>query len=562
VLLTLASAQFLMALDSSVMNVSIATVAKDVGTTVTGIQVAITLYTLVMAALMITGGKIGQILGRKRAFVIGCVVYGCGSGITAVAPTLTYLIIGWSVLEGLGAALILPAVVALVATNFGPSERPRAYGLVVSAAAIAVAVGPLIGGLFTTYASWRWVFVGEVLFVLVILGLSRRMADSPAERDVKLDLVGTLLSAAGLAMIVFGIIRAGTWGFVQPKPDAPQWLGASPVIWLLLGGSGVLALFFWWESRRLHGGRAVLIRPSMLRVRGLQAGLTSFFFQYLLQSGLFFVIPLFLSVALGLSAVATGVRLLPLSITLLAAAVGVPRLFPAASPRRIVRLGFAMLTLGIVILIVALDAGSGPEVVTWPLLLMGLGVGSLASQLGSVTVSSVPTSQSGEVGGIQNTVTNLGASIGTALAGTVLIAVLTTTFLGAVANDPAVPQEMASQAQVQLSAGIPFVSDADLGATLEKAGVPSATAQAIVDDNASARINGLRAALAVLAFMALLGVALTNRLPTVQPADADEDAEVGAGDGDGDGAGADDEDAAGEPGAGPPGGEGVSPAAG
>jgi MFS family permease len=555
VLLTLASAQFLMALDSSVMNVSIATVAKDVGTTVTGIQVAITLYTLVMAAFMITGGKIGQILGRKRAFVIGCVIYGCGSGITALAPTLTFLIIGWSVLEGLGAALILPAVVALVATNFGPSERPRAYGLVVSAAAIAVALGPLIGGLFTTYASWRWVFAGEVLFVLVILALSRRMADSPAERGVKLDLVGTFLSAVGLGMIVFGIIRAGTWGFVQPKPDAPKWLGASPVIWLLLGGAGVLTLFLLWESRRLRGGHATLIRPSMLRVRGLQAGLTSFFFQYLLQSGLFFVIPLFLSVALGLSAVATGVRLLPLSVTLLVAAVGVPRLFPAASPRRIVRVGFALITLGIVILIMALDAGAGPEVVTWPLLLIGLGVGSLASQLGSVTVSSLPTSESGEVGGIQNTVTNLGASIGTALAGTVLIAVLTTTFLGAVSNDPAVPQEMASQAQVQLSAGIPFVSDADLNATLEKAGVPSATSQAIVDDNASARINGLRAALAVLAFMALLGLALTYRLPTVQPEDdaddeTDEDDE------------ADDEDAGDEPGAGPSGGEGLSPAAG
>jgi MFS family permease len=554
VLLTLASAQFLMALDSSVMNVSIATVAKDVGTTVTGIQVAITLYTLVMAAFMITGGKIGQILGRKRAFVIGCVVYGCGSGITALAPTLTVLVIGWSVLEGLGAALILPAVVALVATNFGPSERPRAYGLVVSAAAIAVALGPLIGGLFTTYASWRWVFVGEVLFVLVILALSRRMADSPAERGVKLDLVGTFLSAVGLAMIVFGIIRAGTWGFVQPKPDAPQWLGASPVIWLLLGGAGVLTLFLFWEGRRLHGGHAVLIRPSMLRVRGLQAGLTSFFFQYLLQSGLFFVIPLFLSVALGLSAVATGVRLLPLSITLLVAAAGVPRLLPAASPRRIVRLGFALLALGLVILIVALDAGSGPEVVTWPLLLMGLGIGSLASQLGSVTVSSVPTSQSGEVGGIQNTVTNLGASIGTALAGTVLIAVLTTTFLGAVSNDPAVPQEMASQAQVQLSAGIPFVSDADLGATLERAGVPSDTAQAIVDDNAAARINGLRAALAVLAFLALIALALTHRLPTVQPKGVDDDADEADEE--------DAEDAGGEPGARPSSGDGLSRAAG
>ena len=155
------------------MNVSIATVAKDVGTTVTGIQLAITLYTLVMAAFMITGGKVGQILGRKRAFMIGCLIYGTGSAITALAGSLPVLLVGWSILEGLGAVLIMPSVVALVATNFEPSGRPRAYGLVASAGAIAVAVGPLVGGLLTTYASWRWVFAGEVVIVLVILMLSR-----------------------------------------------------------------------------------------------------------------------------------------------------------------------------------------------------------------------------------------------------------------------------------------------------------------------------------------------------------------------------------------------------
>src|SRR5215469_12932658 len=447
VLLTLASAQFLMTLDSSVMNVSIATVAKDVGTTVTGIQAAITFYTLVMASLMITGGRLGQIFGRKRAFAIGCVIYGCGSLITALSPSLPVLLLGWSVLEGVGAALIMPAIVALVASNFVRSQRPRAYGLVASAGAIAVAAGPLIGGLFTTYASWRWVFAGEVLVVLIILVLTRRIADTPADGDARLDLVGTVLSALGLGLIVYGILRAGTWGFVQPKQGAPHWLGLSPVIWLVLGGGVVLRVFMWWEIHRLRRGEAVLVDPAMLRIRALRGGLISFLFQYLLQAGLFFVIPLFLSVALGLSAVATGVRLLPLSITLLGAAVGVPRLFPNASPLRVA----------------------------------GLGVGALASQLGSVTVSSVPTSQSGEVGGIQNTLTNLGASVGTALSGTVLIAVLTTTFLGNVASDPAVPQEMSAQAQVQLSAGIPFVSDADLGATLQKAGVPPDTAQAIVD---------------------------------------------------------------------------------
>ena len=516
VLFTLASAQFLMTLDTSVMNVSIATVAKDVGTTVTGIQLAITMYTLVMAAFMITGGKIGQILGRKRAFMIGCVIYGCGSFTTAISGSLGVLLFGWSLLEGLGAVLIMPAVVALVATNFGPPERPRAYGLVASAGAIAVAVGPLVGGLFTTYASWRWVFAGEVVIVIGILALSLRMADSPPERGVRLDLIGTFLSALGLGAIVYGIIRSGTWGVVQPKEGAPQWLGASPVLWLLLGGAAVLGLFVLWENRQLRRGGPVLVDPGMLRNATLQSGLTSFFFQFLLQAGLFFVVPLFLSVSLGLSAVATGVRLLPLSVTLLLAAVGIPRLRPNASPRRVVRVGFSSLFIGIVVMILALDQGAGPEIVTWPLLLAGFGVGCLASQLGAVTVSSVPDTQTGDVGGVQNTVTNLGASIGTALSGAVLIAVLTTTFLGSVANDPAVSKTLSSQAQVQLSSGVPFVSDADLNAALDKAGVPPDTAAVIVDHNAKSRINGLRASLGVLALIALAAVIFTRRLPVRQ----------------------------------------------
>src|SRR5262250_2562854 len=266
VLLTLASAQFLMTLDSSVMNVSIATVAKDVGTTVTGIQTAITFYTLVMACLMITGGKLGAILGRKRAFAIGCVIYGCGSLITALAGSLPVLVIGWSVLEGIGAALIMPAIVALVASNFAQPQRPRAYGLVASAGAIAVAAGPLIGGLFTTYASWRWVFAGEVLVVLIILALTRRVADTPREEGARLDLAGTVLSALGLGLIVYGILRAGTWGFVHPKEGAPQWLGLSPVIWLVLAGGVVLRVFMWWELHSIRRGRAVLVDPAMLRI--------------------------------------------------------------------------------------------------------------------------------------------------------------------------------------------------------------------------------------------------------------------------------------------------------
>ncbi len=262
--------------------------------------------------------------------------------------------------------LIMPAIVALVASNFGKPDRPRAYGLVAAAGAIAAALGPLVGGLFTTYASWRWVFVGEVLIVLVILVLARRMNDTPAEEGARLDLVGTALSALGLGAIVLGILKAGTWGFVQAEAGRSRVVRAFPRDLAHLRRCVVLVLFVWWESRRIKRGEGALIDPAMLRNLQLRSGVMSFFFLFLIQAGIFFTVPLFLSVALGISAVETGVRLLPLSLSLLLFAVGVPKLRPNAKPRRVVRLGFIMLFAGLVLLVALLDVGVGPGIVTWP----------------------------------------------------------------------------------------------------------------------------------------------------------------------------------------------------
>ena len=530
VLLTLASAQFLMTLDSSVMNVSMATVAEDLGTTITVIQTAITLYTLVMATLMITGGKIGSLVGRRRAFAIGCVIYGTGSFVTGIAPNLAVLIVGWSFLEGVGAALILPAVVALVAGNFAASGRPRAYGLIAAAGAIAVAAGPLIGGAATTYASWRWVFFGEVIVVAGILVLSRRMADTPAESKAKLDLVGTLLSVLGLGMFVYGVLRSSEWGWLIARDNEPGLAGISLTFWLMGAGLLVVWLFLLWEARMVRRGGEPLVRPEIFRVSQLTGGLLMFFFQFLLQAGIFFVIPLYLSVDLALSAMATGVRLMPLSIALLAAAVGVPKLWPHASPRRVVRVGILLMLAGIITLLSGITLDSGPAVVTVPMLFVGLGIGALASQLGAVTVSSVPTDQSGEVGGLQNTATNLGASLGTALAGSILISMLTASLIAGIRDNPQVPDSVKSQASVQLASGVPFLSDAQAQAALEKAGVPADVTTEIVDANAQARADGLDAALAVLALLAVVSLMFTGRIPDHQPAgdDSETASEAGA----------------------------------
>jgi MFS family permease len=519
VLLTLCAGQFLMALDSSVMNVSIATVADDLGTSITGIQSAIVLYTLVMAMLMVTGGKIGSMIGRKRAFLLGLVIYCSGSLTTALAPNLGVLLFGWSILEGIGAALIMPAIVALVAGNFQPEGRPRAYGLVGAAGAIAIAVGPLIGGLATTYASWRWVFAGEVLIGAGIFLFSRRVTDAPVEVRPHLDLLGSVLWALAMGLIVTGVLKSGEWGWFLASGDDPSILGMSPVFWLIVAGLVTLRLFGSHIRRLDEEGKEPLFTPSLIE-RGLNGGLLMFFFQFVVMMGLFFVVPLFLSVALGLSAIETGIRITPLSVTMLLAAAGVPKLFPTTSPRRIVTIGFVAVLVGVVALIVAMDADATASIVTVPMLVIGLGLGALASQLGSVTVSAAPEELAPEVGGLQNTASQFGASLGTALAGSVLIAALTTSFLSGIAGNPEVPPEVAEQANVELASGVPFISDADLGSALQEAGVDQQTADAVLDDYGNARVDGLRTALALLAIFAVIALFFTRRVPDEQPVGA------------------------------------------
>jgi MFS family permease len=513
VLATLCAAQFLMALDSSVMNVSIASVAEDIGTTVTGVQTAITFYTLVMATLMITGGKLGAMFGRRRMFVIGTVIYACGSLTTALAPNLTVLMIGWSFLEGVGAALIMPAVVALVAVNVPPAGRTAAYGLIAAAAAMAVALGPIIGGFVTTSFSWRWVFAGEVVVAGGIILLARRIVDAPPESGVRLDLVGVALSIVGLGAIVFGFLKSSTWGWVNPKPGAPEIAGVSVVAWLIVGGALALLMLLRWLDHVERRGGEPLFRRGLLANRQLSGGLSLFWTQYFMQTGVFFTIPLFLSIVLGLSAFETGLRLLPLSAGLLITAVGIPRVRPDASPRRVGRLGLLCMLVGTVLLIGGLQEGADATIVLVPLLLIGLGIGALASQLGAVTVSAVEEREAAEVGGLQNTVMNLGASMGTALVGALLIGALSAALAAGIKANPDVPASVKSQAEVTLQSGIPFLSDEQLEAELEQAGVDAATADEIVQENATARYDGLRIALFAVVLIGLLGLFLSGRLP-------------------------------------------------
>ena len=519
-LLVIATAQLMVVLDGTIVNVALPHIQQALGFSGTGLEWVVNAYAITFGGLLLLGGRAGDILGRRRVFVSGLLLFSAASLLGGFATSQAWLLTaravqgaGGAVIAPTALALIMPAIVALVASNFRTEERPRAYGLVAAAGAVAVAVGPLIGGLATTYASWRWVFAGEVLVVIVILLFSRRIEDAPVDHRPQLDVFGAVLSALGLGLAVFGILRSSEWGLVLPKPGGPSIGGVSPTIVFISIGILVLWLFTEWERRCERTGREPLVQMSMLQVPQLKGGLIMFFFQFLIQAGVFFVIPLYLSVALGLSAIDTGLRIMPLSITLLAAAVGIPRYFPGASPRLVVRLGVLAMFVGIVTLLTAIDVDAGPEIVTMPLLLVGLGIGALASQLGAVTVSAVPDEQSPEVGGLQNTATNLGASIGVALAGSFLIVVLTSSFLTGIQGNPAVPNDVSAQASVDLASGIPFVSDVQLSQALADANVPPDTAQAIVDENEQARLDGLKAALSILAVLSLVGLFASRRIP-------------------------------------------------
>ena len=420
-LIILASAQFIMVLDSSVMNVSISQIVEDLNTTVTGVQSAITMYTLVMAAFMLVGAKLGDILGRDRAFGLGLAVYGLGSLITSLSPNLTVLLIGWSGIEGLGAVLVIPAIAALTAANYEGKERAFAYSMIGGAAGAAIAAGPLIGGYVTTTWSWRYVFVGEVVVMIAVLAVHRRMKRAPKpEHPPKLDYGGAALSAIALGLIVFGILKSSTWGWIRPVA-APTIngheitpLGFSLVPFLIMGGLVVLGCFFAWEERRERLGRSTLLNRALAKIETLRAGLTSLAAQQLIVMGTFFVLPVYLQVVLGFDAFETGKRLFPMSISMLAAALAGPKVAVRFGPRTVVQVGLGAMAIAALVLVGTIDVTLNGTAFTLSLVFFGIGAGLLMSQLGNVIMSSVPPDETNEAGGLQGTAQNLGASLGTA----------------------------------------------------------------------------------------------------------------------------------------------------
>jgi MFS family permease len=520
-ILILGTAQFVMVLDTTVMNVSITQVVDDLDTTVPAVQLAITAYALVMAAFMLTGAKLGDMQGRRRIFAIGLAVYGTGSLITALSPNVGVLLFGWSFVEGIGATLVIPAIAALTAANYTGKERALAYGLLGGIAGAAVAAGPLIGGFVTSALTWRVVFAGETVVVVAILLFGiRHVKDSPTVSGERIDVPGVALSALGLGLVVLGILKSSSWGLVRPTGALTingteiTPFGLSVVPFVIAAGVIVLIGFRAVEQHQVRAGRSPLLSPNLLREdQQLRSGLSMFVAGYLIMAGSFFVLPLYLQLVRGKDAFETGVAILPISVAMMIAALVGARIADRASPRRIVRIGLAVLFIGLVALMSTISPSLTTPLFSISLALFGAGIGLVVSQLGNVVMSSIDESRSSEAGGLQGAAQSLGSSLGTALIGAVLLAGLTSGFHDRIRADSSIPAKVQDQIVKGTKDGVPMISQAQAKSGAKKAGLSADQTKDVVDSYSDAQIEALKKAVLAAAAFSLVALWFAGDLP-------------------------------------------------
>ena len=415
VLAPLALAQFICSFAGSNMNVMITDMSEDLDTTVQGIQIAITLFLLVMAALMIPGGKLTDRYGRKRCFIAGLIVYGIGAVISAVSPGLGVLIIGNSILEGVGTALLIPPVYILTTLLFTEvTSRARAFGVVSALGGIGAAAGPLIGGLIASAISWRAAFIFQALVILVIVLLSRKLRDPlPPDPNRSFDTGGAVLSAIGLVLVVTGILAA----------DNNLWL----MLILIIAGALVLALFFRSVRAKERAGKEPLLSTSLFHNRTSNLGLVTQNTQWLMLLGTSFVVSAYLQVVRGYNAIQTGVIFTAATAGVLVSSLAAERLAKRYAQRTLILAGFVLTIAGVGVLLLVVRVSPTAWAFAPGLLLIGLGLGVMLTPSVNVVQSSFPESQQGEISGLSRSVSNLGSCLGTAIAGTILVAGITAT---------------------------------------------------------------------------------------------------------------------------------------
>jgi EmrB/QacA subfamily drug resistance transporter len=505
----LAMAMFVLVVDTSLMNVSIAAVVRDLDTTASGVQSAIALEALVSAAFILTGSKLADLMGRKRAYVLGLLAYAAGALSMTLSQTLVPIVIFWAIVGGLGAALLLPSMQSLIHGNFeGPMQR-RAYALVGAAAAIAAAVGPLLGGFITTYLSWRVAFLGEVVVIAIVLAGSRLVHDVPYTGSRGVDVVGAILSALGMGGVVLGIL---VWEE-----------GGEAVGLLIAGGAVALALLVWWLRRRKREGKPALLDIGLFASRYFRLGISSQTLQQIALGGLMIALPIYLQMVLEYNAMEAGLSIAPLSLTMFAVALLAGRKLGGRSPSRIIFVGFVLLAAGVAVLIPIVPEADSGWAMALPLAVAGAGLGLLVSQLNNYTLSPIEEERVSEAAGVNSAGGSFGLSFGLAFAGAIMLASLSLAFTREAEASEVLTPAQQEQVADRLEHDAEVMTNTALEGLLE--GQPEDVQDEILRINEEARPPALQIALLVPLVAAALGLLIgfrMTRLPDPEPSAAAE----------------------------------------
>jgi MFS family permease len=506
----LAAAMFVLVVDTSLMNVSISAVVRDLDTTVSGVQGAIALEALVSAAFILISSKIGDLIGRKRAYVLGLLAYAAGAVAMTVAQDLRAVILFWAILGGLGASLLLPAMQSLIHGNFEGPAQVRVYALVGASAAIAAAVGPLLGGFITTFLSWRVGFLLEAVIIAVVLSGMGLVRDAPYTGSRGIDWTGALLSVLGMGGVVLGIL---VWQE-----------GGESVLALMAVGAVSLAVLARWLVRRKRAGRVTLLDPDLFRSANFRVGVSQQMLQQIALGGMMIALPIFLQMVLEYSAMLTGLSIAPLSLSMFALAMLAGKKAGDRRPAAIIRVGYTLLAAGVILLIPLIPRVTAGWYLVLPLVIAGSGLGLLVSQLNNYTLAPISEERISEAAGVNSAGGSFGLSFGLAMAGGVMLATLSLTFTNLALASTVLPPDDQQRVAVALEEDAQVLSNTQLEELL--ANEPAAIQDEIIRINTEARPLALQVALLVPLIAALIGLLNSfrmMRLPDIKPSGSVEE---------------------------------------
>jgi len=510
----LSMAMFVLVVDTSLMNVSISAVVEDLDTTASGVQSAIALEALVSAAFILINSKVGDLIGRKRAYVLGLLAYAIGAAAMTLAQSLTAIIIFWAIIGGLGASLLLPAMQSLVHGNFSGAAQKQAYAMIGAAAAIAAAVGPLLGGFVTTYLSWRVGFALEVVIIAVVLSQIRLVKDVEYTGSREIDKVGAGLSVVGMGGVVLGIL---VWQE-----------GGEFVLLIMAVGAVALASLARWLVRRKRENRVTLLDPDLFRLPHFTTGISGQMLQQVTLGGAMIALPLFLQMTLEYNAMQAGLSLAPLSLTMFAAALLAGRRAGGRRPAAVIRAGFLLAAVGVAIIIPMVPRVDSGWWLVVPLVIAGGGLGLLVSQLNNYTLAPIEEERVSEAAGVNSAAGSFGLSFGLAMAGGLMLAALSFSFTNLTENSTVIPQAQQQQIAATLEDEAEVMSNSALAEQI--AGETPEVEAEVLAINTEARNRSLQVALLVPLLAALLGFANSIRmlrLPDIKPSAALEGTDFG-----------------------------------